>query len=96
MQIVKYPNYTKNKNALLLFDFWDIKRTAIIYQNSCNGINKPVFEKKRYDLYLNDSLKVKISNPQIKSTYQWEVNGKVIPTFNDSSRYSFFPRAKLS
>jgi hypothetical protein len=92
MQIVKFPNYIVNKNALLLFDFWDIKRTAIIYQASCKGIVKPTFSNTKFSFCTNDSLKLTINNVNKGDTLKWyfgtksDLTNVANKTFTDSTK----------
>jgi hypothetical protein len=92
MQIVKFPNYIVNKNALLLFDFWDIKRTAIIYQASCKGIVKPTFSNTKFSFCTNDSLKLTINNVNKGDTLKWyfgtksDLTNVTNKTFTDSTK----------
>jgi len=80
MQVVKYPNYINNKNAILLFDFWNIKRSAILYQLSCKGTTKPVFEKSKYFLCGDDSVSIKINNFSKNDSTAWYKNNKLLTT----------------
>jgi hypothetical protein len=80
MQIVKYPNFTKNKNALLLYDFQDIKRASIIYQVSCADAAKPAFDKTTYTVCGLDSALVKLTNFTKTDSTIWYVNGSVKTT----------------
>ncbi len=92
MQLVKYPNYTKTKNALLMFDFWDIKRTAILYQATCVGISKPTFNTTKYSFCNGDSIKLSITNINKGDTIKWYYGTKSDlthpsnKTFTDSTK----------
>ncbi len=77
MQIVKYPNYINNKNAILLYDFWNIKRSAILYQLSCKEASKPIFEKSKYFLCGDDSVTIKINNFSKNDSITWYRNNKL-------------------
>ncbi len=80
MQIVKYPNFTKNKNALLMYDFQDIKRASIVYQASCLDVVKPTFDKTVYAICGSDSTIVKLTNFAKTDSTIWYVNGSVKTT----------------
>ena len=77
MQIVKFPEFSKNKNALFLYDFWDIKRSAIVYQINCSGIKKPVFDKSIFSFCSNDSISLKITNVNQGDSFKWYFGNKV-------------------
>jgi len=77
MQLLKYPNYTKNKNALIMYDFNDIKRTSIIYQQSCKEATKPIFEKAQYSFCASDSTTAKLINLSKSDSLVWYVNNKI-------------------
>jgi hypothetical protein len=80
MQLTKYPNFTKSKNALLMYDFQDIKRTSIIYQASCTDATKPIFEKSKYFLCGDDSVSIKINNFSKNDSTAWFKNNKLFTT----------------
>jgi hypothetical protein len=92
MQLVKYPNYTKTKNALLMFDFWDIKRTAILYQATCIGISKPTFNTTKYSFCNGDSIKLTITNINKGDSLKWyygtksDLTNPSNKTFTDSTK----------
>ena len=92
MQLVKYPNYTKTKNALLMFDFWDIKRTAILYQATCIGISKPTFNTTKYSFCNGDSIKLSITNINKGDSLKWyygtksDLTNPSNKTFTDSTK----------
>jgi hypothetical protein len=92
MQLVKYPNYTKTKNALLMFDFWDIKRTAILYQATCIGISKPTFNTTKYSFCNGDSIKLSITNINKGDSIKWyygtksDLTNPSNKTFTDSTK----------
>lgn len=77
MQLTKYPNFIKNKNALLMYDFTDLKRTSIIYQVSCADAIKPIFEKTQYSICGSDSITVKLTNFSKSDSITWYVNNKI-------------------
>lgn len=77
MNLIKYPNFKNNKNALLMYDFNNIKRTAIIYQVSCAEAIKPIFEKTQYSICGSDSITVKLTNFSKSDSITWYVNNKI-------------------
>jgi hypothetical protein len=83
MNILKYPNFKKNINALLLYDFNNIKKTSIIYQVSCSEAIKPIFEKTKYNICGSDSAIVKLTNYAKSDSTIWYVNNKVKATNTD-------------
>ena len=87
MNIIKYPNYIKNKNALIIYDFSNIKRTAIIYQASCLDVSNPTFEKLSYSICGSESINVKVVNLLKTDTLNWYVNGKL--KINNTADFSF-------
>lgn len=87
MQLVKYPNYAKNINAIIMYDFQDIKRTSILYQASCLDVPNSLFDKKSYSICGSDSVIVKIANFSKTDTISWYVNGKL--KFNNTDQLSF-------
>ena len=80
MQLIKYPNYKKNTNALLMYDFNNIKRASILYQVSCADAPKPVFDKTQYSICGSDSTTVKLTNYSKSDSTIWYVNNKVKST----------------
>ena len=76
MQLIKYPNFKKNKNALLMYDFNDIKRASILFQVSCSEASKPTFEKTKYSICGTDSSIVKLTNYTKSDSTIWYVNNK--------------------
>lgn len=87
MQLINYPNFTKNKNALLMYDFNNIKRASIIYQVSCVDSPKPILDKVQYTICGSDSTIVKISNFIKTDSILWYVNGSVKAT--NADQYTF-------
>jgi hypothetical protein len=87
MNIIKYPNFIKNKNALIIYDFSNIKRTAIIYQASCLDVSNPTFEKLSYSICGSESINVKVVNLVKTDTINWYVNGKL--KINNTADFSF-------
>jgi hypothetical protein len=83
-QIVQYPLYSKNQNALLTYDFQDIKRAAIVYQFDCSSSIQPTFEKPSYLICGNDSVNIKLANVLSSDTITWYVNGKSTQLFGTS------------
>jgi hypothetical protein len=75
MNLLKYPNYLKNKTALLMYDFSNIQRTSIIYQASCADVAKPTFDKTTYTVCGIDSTLVKLTNFVKTDSTIWYVNG---------------------
>lgn len=78
--VLKYPNFNKNKNALLLYDFNNLKRTAIVYQVSCADVAKPTFDKTTYTVCGTDSTIVKLTNFAKADSTIWYINGSVKTT----------------
>jgi len=76
MQLNKYPNFKKNKNALLMYDFNNIKRASILFQVSCSEVTKPIFEKNKYSICGIDSSIVKLTNYTKSDSTIWYVNNK--------------------
>jgi hypothetical protein len=76
MQLNKYPNFKKNKNALLMYDFNNIKRASILFQVSCSEVTKPIFEKTKYSICGIDSSIVKLTNYTKSDSTIWYVNNK--------------------
>ena len=58
----------------------------ILSQVNCN-IQKPTFSKLKYNLYLKDSIEVKVNNPISNSTYNWEINGVLNQIINTKSKF---------
>jgi hypothetical protein len=83
MELIKYPNYKKNRNALLMFDMNNLKRASILYQFNCSDINKPIFEKNQYKICGTDSAIVKLTNYSKSDSTTWYVNNKVMATNTD-------------
>ncbi|MFM1930226.1 MAG: FG-GAP-like repeat [Bacteroidota bacterium] len=77
MNLLKYPNYIKNKTAILMYDFQDIKRTSIIYQVSCADVAKPTLDKTSYTICGTDSVVVKLTNFVKTDSTIWYVNGAI-------------------
>ena len=75
MELLKFPNYNKNRNALLMYDMDNIHRTSIMYQVSCVDAIKPLFDKSNYTICGIDSTSVKISNLKKADSIIWYVNG---------------------
>jgi hypothetical protein len=83
MQLIIYPNFKKNTNALLMYDFNNIKRSSIIYQVSCADAPKPIFDKSQYTICGTDSIIVKLTNYSKSDSTVWYVNNKVKATNTD-------------
>jgi hypothetical protein len=83
MQLTKYPNFIKNKNALIMYDFQNIKRASILYQVSCADALKPIFDKSQYSICGTDSTTVKLTNYSKSDSTIWYVNNKVKATNTD-------------
>ncbi|MEY4051755.1 MAG: hypothetical protein RIR64_740 [Bacteroidota bacterium] len=83
MNLIKYPNFKKNTNALLMYDFNNIKRASIIYQVSCADAPKPIFDKTQYSICGTDSTTVKLTNYSKSDSTIWYVNNKVKATNTD-------------
>lgn len=89
-QITKYPEFKKNKNALLLYDFSDIKRSAILYQINCSELAKPIFSTTNLSFCPGDSLKLSINNINKSDSIKWyfgsnaDLTNVVSKTFRDS------------
>ena len=83
MQLIKYPNFTKNTNALIMYDFNNIKRASILYQVSCADAPKPIFDKTQYSICGSDSTIVKLTNYSKSDSTIWYVNNKVKATNTD-------------
>ncbi len=83
MELIMYPNFTKNKNALIMYDMDNIKRTSILYQVSCADAPKPIFEKSQYNICGTDSTIVKLTNYSKSDSTIWYVNNKVKATNTD-------------
>ena len=83
MELIMYPNFTKNKNALIMYDMDNIKRTSIIYQVSCADAPKPIFDKTQYSICGSDSTTVKLTNYSKSDSTIWYVNNKVKATNTD-------------
>lgn len=92
MELVKFPNFSKNKNALLMYDMDNLKRASIIYQTSCLDVVKPIFDKSTYKICDKDSLSLTITNVNKGDTLKWfygtnsdltNVNNKI---FKDSTK----------
>jgi hypothetical protein len=75
MELLKFPNYKKNKNALLMYDFDNIHRTSILYQATCADVAKPTFDKKEYTICGADSATVKLTNYSKMDSTIWYING---------------------
>jgi hypothetical protein len=83
MQLTMYPNFKKNKNALIMYDFQNIKRASILYQVSCADAPKPIFDKTQYSICGSDSTIVKLTNYSKSDSTIWYVNNKVKSTNTD-------------
>ena len=83
MELIMYPNFTKNKNALIMYDMNNIKRTSILYQVSCADAPKPIFDKSQYSICGTDSTTVKLTNYSKSDSTIWYVNNKVKATNTD-------------
>ena len=71
MELIKYPNYNKKKNALLMYDFDNLKRASIIYQLDCSEQSKPTFTSSKYSFCSGDSLKLTISVVNKSDSLKW-------------------------
>lgn len=80
MNLIKFPNFTKTKNAMIMYDFNNIKRTSIIYQVSCADVAKPAFDKTTYTVCGTDSTIVKLTNFAKSDSTIWYVNGSIKTT----------------
>jgi hypothetical protein len=80
MNLIKFPNFTKTKNAMIMYDFNNIKRTSIIYQVSCADVAKPTFDKTAYTVCGSDSTIVKLTNFAKTDSTIWYVNGAIKTT----------------
>ncbi len=80
MNLLKYPNFVKNKSAIVMYDFSNIKRTSIIYQVSCADVAKPTFDKTAYTVCGSDSTIVKLTNFAKTDSTIWYVNGAIKTT----------------
>ncbi len=83
MELIMYPNFTKNKNALIMYDMDNIKRASILYQVSCVDAPKPIFDKSQYSICGTDSTTVKLTNYSKSDSTIWYVNNKVKATNTD-------------
>jgi|688.fasta_scaffold87277_2 hypothetical protein len=83
MELIMYPNFIKNKNALIMYDMDNIKRTSILYQVSCADAPKPIFDKSQYSICGTDSTTVKLTNYSKSDSTIWYVNNKVKATNTD-------------
>ena len=83
MELIMYPNFIKNKNALIMYDMDNIKRTSILYQVSCADAPKPIFDKSQYSICGSDSTIVKLTNYSKSDSTIWYVNNKVKATNTD-------------
>lgn len=75
MQIAQYPKFKNNKNALLMYDFQDIRRASILFQANCAEAIMPIFDKAQYTICGVDSAVIKIRNYNKSDTVMWYVNG---------------------
>jgi hypothetical protein len=75
MELLKFPNYNKNRNALLMYDMDNLKRASILYQTSCSDALKVALDKKQYTICGTDSALVKITNFVKTDSIIWYVNG---------------------
>ena len=80
MELIKYPNYKKNINALVMYDMDNIKRASILYQVSCADAAKPIFDKTQYTICGSDSIMIKLTNYSKSDSTIWYVNNKVKAT----------------
>ncbi len=83
MELIMYPNFIKNKNALIMYDMDNIKRTSILYQVSCADAPKPIFDKSQYSICGSDSTIVKLTNYSKSDSTIWYVNNKIKATNTD-------------
>ena len=103
MQLAKYPNFSKNKNALIMYDFTNIKRTAILYQASCIGILKPTLQTttgtKVFSYCDGDTLKLSAaSNINKGDTLKWYLDNKLVGNYNPNgilTAFNFTDSGKL-
>jgi hypothetical protein len=92
MEIIKYPNYNKKKNALLMYDFDNLKRASIIYQLDCSEQSKPTFTSSKYSFCSGDSLKLTISVVNKSDSLKWyygtksDLTNPSNKTFTDSTK----------
>lgn len=87
MELLKFPNYNKNRNALLMYDFDNIHRTSILYQSTCVDVIRPTFDKNEYIICGADSATVRITNYAKMDSTIWYINGVAKKTNID--QYSF-------
>jgi hypothetical protein len=83
MQLIQFPKFKKNTNALLMYDFNNIKRASILYKVNCADAPKPIFEKSQYSFCIKDSIAVKLSNYSKSDSTIWYVNNKIRATNTD-------------
>jgi hypothetical protein len=92
MELIKYPNYNKKKNALLMYDFDNLKRASIIYQLDCSEQSKPTFTSSKYSFCSGDSLKLTISVVNKSDSLKWyygtksDLTNPSNKTFTDSTK----------
>ena len=92
IEIIKYPNYYKKKNALLMYDFDNLKRASIIYQLDCSEQTKPTFTSSKYSFCSGDSLKLTISVVNKSDSLKWyygtksDLTNVSNKTFTDSTK----------
>ena len=89
-ELVKFPNFTKNRNALLLYDFDNLNRASIIFQLDCSELAKPIFSNTNLSFCPGDSLKLSITNINKSDSIKWyfgsnaDLTNVVSKTFRDS------------
>jgi len=92
IEIIMYPNYQKNRNALVMYDFNNVKKASIIYQLDCTDISKPTFNTSKFSFCSNDSLKLTITNFNKGDTIKWyfgtksDLTNVANKTFTDSTK----------
>jgi hypothetical protein len=92
MQLIKYPNYKKNKNALLMYDFQDINRASILFQLNCSDFTKPTFSTNKFSFCSGDSLKLSITGINKSDSLKWyfgtksDLTNVSTKTFSDSTK----------
>ena len=93
MELIKYSNYYKKKNALLMYDYDNLKRASIIYQLDCSEQSKPTFTSSKYSFCTGDSIKLTISGFNKSDSLKWYYGSK--SDFTNVSNKTFTDSTKL-
>lgn len=92
MELIKYPNYKRNKNALVMYDMDNLKRASILFQLNCSDFTKPTFSTNKFSFCSGDSLKLSITGVNKSDSLKWyfgtksDLTNVSTKTFSDTTK----------